>query len=1688
MQRTGHFYGPDGDFLRRKLMILSKNAVGNLINRYKAVLGKCRLINTFGSLALAAALTLGSTGLAMAADWDGGNLTVGSGGDQTSLAVNSDAVALTGTLTITDGGTVTVNSPGSISAGDGATPSNGKLLVTGGTLNVNGYSDSRDLQITGGTVNINGTNGNGWRENGLGGYAETTDENDAAISTGLPTLVSGPNTVVNITSANLFGGAAADFATAQLKIADGATVNLMGLSPDENHTKDFDDAGMLFTGKGAASLDKDSANLLITGDSTRINVAQGNHGVFNAGVTHITDGATVDVQGGLLLTGFLNTPPSEPGKTVTGAMPGALDGYTRVTDGGSILVGNKGHLFLNKGMTLDVAADGVLDNGGKVNLYADSTLAYSAGGDHKLTGIVANAGTLSVTDAHLDLTGAELEKFSGTAGAIAVGRVQDATSNQMARADMTDAQLAGWLEKDGSVTVQGTAARHARLHLGENATVDAASITGGSAAVTGKVTLLGEGSIQAQNIKLTGDALAIDSTGSQGNRIKANSLALTPDTPDADFTLASGELFLKGEAGSALGFAGSEGKGLQIADKGILKLGEDANPGGDINANVTSEGVVDVAQGKWTLAAGKTLDIQDGSLTVGGGHDGRSAELNIQGDLKSSAEGDVGHDNGVNVMNNGVLSGDAEKFVTYTDDVAAIAAGLEKIHVANGGTLRLDGLESVNTQQMQSTKTGLLTAGSSGLISYGAAAIEISDADKGTSDGSITGAAAEATSAVLAGINAEYASTGDAITVGGGFGVDALVVTGNTGDVAAAINGNLTLLGNGGQLIIAEGDAATNVSIAAGKNLNLGSTGAPSNGGTLNGNVELAGAGSALNVAAADYTVGDITAGAADTGNVNVSAGGGLTAGAIGTATEAVSSVSADKGALAATSINAGTVTADNGGTILSTGNITAGGVNVNNGSTVASAKTLNTSTVLVTDGSIEAKTLTASADVTVANGKLLATGTVTDASTVAGNLTLTDSEAALGDMAVTGTAAITGSNIVAQSLAVDGAVNVTGGSLVAESLAVADDAAFIDGAQVKADKLTGASGKTIVVGDADDTKGGTTLTVGSLNLAGGNLYVDPAWGLASSNVAVGGFTGATAADVEINGNVGVGMNSMAAIGTTNMGWLAGQVQEATNGAGLTENGVDSALGIYSAQVLDGAHGIIVDGTKTTADFTATPPAANHLDFSGKSLLVVTAAAAVTPDGAISSNTAGGTANIGDGAKLRITDAKVGQDYTVLGTNIDTITLGTDGTGWTGSNFITDSRMINGSFDAATGVLSTGLNSAANVYPKLDGDLVKVLDNAYTADHVGPAHVDSDVKGVRFLSRATSDNFIGNDANLAAKTIESAARIAVAGAVPQMTMAANNAAGAAITQRTSIAQPDGNGMQSVSLNKAEGAAKNGMALWIMPLYQNQNAWSMEAGDSYDLKWHGGLGGVALGGDYTFDNALRAGIAFNIGGGYAEGEGDLAKTTNSFSFWGLGAYAGWAKENFGLTADVNYTSTYNKVKQELPGAMQMRDLKSDITAYALSTGLRAEYKLNTQYVDIIPHLGVRYMYVSTDSYDVKSNGTVMRGDEMNQNIWTFPIGVTFSKQVETGNGWYVKPNLDLGIIPATGDIEARSKIRFTGTGTKAELDTHTMDYMSYTGGLGLDFGNDNLSLGVNYNIQASEHSTSHGVFGTVRYEF
>lgn len=479
-----------------------------------------------------------------------------------------------------------------------------------------------------------------------------------------------------------------------------------------------------------------------------------------------------------------------------------------------------------------------------------------------------------------------------------------------------------------------------------------------------------------------------------------------------------------------------------------------------------------------------------------------------------------------------------------------------------------------------------------------------------------------------------------------------------------------------------------------------------------------------------------------------------------------------------------------------------------------------------------------------------------------------------------------------------------------------------------------------------------------------------------------------------------------------------------------------------------------------------------------------------------------GTAEVQANAALLVTNTKIGENYVILGEGFNQDGIKIDPTAWTNANLLSDNPLVKlqreDLLNPASGLkgrIQAYLNSSANIFPGLDGELVNAIDNAAIAGQIGisAAARNTGAKGTQFLSRAVAmaaqAPYGANDAEGATATIEGAARMAVIGAVPQMALAANNAAGAAVTQRTSLANPAGslNAIDAKGNLIANPDQKNGFALWIMPLYQSTNGFGMEAGN-FDYDFSGALGGVTLGADWTFDNAIRAGILFNIGGGYARGTGDFNETTNDMNFWGIGAYAGWNKNGFGLAADVNFTSTYNELKQDLPEAMGWNELKGDVNAWALSAGLRAEYKFALDSIDIIPHVGARFINLNVDSYDITHSGTVIEGDSMTQNIWTFPVGVTFTKNIVTESGWRLKPLLDLNVTPAAGDIKAKSKIRFTGTGTEAEMDTKMMDYITYGGTVGLEFGKDNFSVGINYNGQFGAESSAHGIFGVLRYEF
>ena len=702
---------------------------------------------------------------------------------------------------------------------------------------------------------------------------------------------------------------------------------------------------------------------------------------------------------------------------------------------------------------------------------------------------------------------------------------------------------------------------------------------------------------------------------------------------------------------------------------------------------------------------------------------------------------------------------------------------------------------------------------------------------------------------------------------------------------------------------------------------------------------------------------------------------------------------------------------------------------------------------------------VTDSSDITLTGGEGCSTGVVAGEEAVATAVTV---EGATLNMGLAGNTQDQGLTLAEATVAHGGTLNANGGGEGTSAYAI--------------DSLKMENGSQVNVLDS-------IMQIGDFTAEGGAMFVDPAY------VNIGNVAGAFGAQLL----VGAGS-------TVNIGGMSeADMRQAMEKAGISVGpnftvGANQSVLVLGQNLTLGSTGkIVVDAGVDASGNISSGPVSQDTYFGNNSLLVVNGNTINGTTAAIDlANTTDKDLYVQNGAKLLIADAVAGQTYTVIanadnaGTAFnDTSYTDASATGWKGANLLTSSDMVSLTSDNGT-VFKSVSADAHTVFPNLSHELATAVNTLYGQQL---NDVDADAMGVRFLSRATDNRYLGADKQAAASTIESAARMAFAGAVPQMTKMASDAGTNAVVNRLGFANPADGAQAMNAEGKIVDRNTTGFALWIAPLWQNQHGWGMEAGN-LDYGFNGNLGGVSLGADYTFENAIRAGITFNIGGGYAESSGgDLNSTENRMTFWGLGAYAGWNYENFGLMADVSYTSTWNDLEQDMDGRMGMGDLEADVQATAISAGLRAEYKLETSVLDIIPHIGVRYMSLNTWGYDVDTNGgTVLEGDGFHQDIWTFPIGVTFSKDFTLDSGWFFKPSVDFSVIPAAGDIKAKQDVAFTGLPGTYEVETQMMDYLTWQGGVGIQMGNDNLSFGVNYTLQAGQNTTGHGVFGSFRYEF
>lgn len=652
--------------------------------------------------------------------------------------------------------------------------------------------------------------------------------------------------------------------------------------------------------------------------------------------------------------------------------------------------------------------------------------------------------------------------------------------------------------------------------------------------------------------------------------------------------------------------------------------------------------------------------------------------------------------------------------------------------------------------------------------------------------------------------------------------------------------------------------------------------------------------------------------------------------------------------------------------------------------------------------------------------------------------------------------------------------------SVNADTVTVGDggELHFVSGSNAEVTNFNLDSGANVYVGSDLSSEFGSTssyLTVGNLNLNGGNLIIDPGYDVETAIVATDKL------DQEvINGTIVIGKNSAFGVSFASAEALDAQLVEdgLKNGIALKEE--NGAVAYFNTPVtLATGASIYLDPTQDNID--ATMAIADNITLKEGSAIVISDTAVakaykdpnnpkavVTLQGNATTNkasitSAGGKVLLSGAFNTQTTGFKVfdAADGTTLTLDQDIIVESVNGV-------LTGTILAFPTAGTETGTLGQLTINEERL-------------NAYTANASGPikgllqdallGNLGSQGAGVAFLTSVGTGT-----AGASAADVDTAARLATFGGALQATYTAMQTSVDAVNSRMGMGVTQGNMVVSET--------SQGAGIWFVPVYRNHDSDSFDA-DGVDYGVDMDLYGAALGVDYTTANDLRFGAYFNIGSGDADGQGAASNVSNDFDYWGVGLYGGMSFNQFALTADLGYT----QVSNDIDGNTALGSGNADPDSAAFTVGLTAQYTFETSMLDVTPHVGLRYTSLELDDYDVDSSyGVIASTDADRANVFSIPVGVTLSSDIDAG-AWTVKPALDLQVTANTGDTEFDTDTTFSGANRAASLSAEILDDWTYGATLGIEAQyNKALSLGVNVSYVGSENANELGVTGNVRYAF
>ena len=306
---------------------------------------------------------------------------------------------------------------------------------------------------------------------------------------------------------------------------------------------------------------------------------------------------------------------------------------------------------------------------------------------------------------------------------------------------------------------------------------------------------------------------------------------------------------------------------------------------------------------------------------------------------------------------------------------------------------------------------------------------------------------------------------------------------------------------------------------------------------------------------------------------------------------------------------------------------------------------------------------------------------------------------------------------------------------------------------------------------------------------------------------------------------------------------------------------------------------------------------------------------------------------------------------------------------------------------------------------------------------------------------------IGNDAAMLGAT-------AAAGSVTMDTLSAFNDT---VANRTSILTP----------------RCNGVNVWADVYGGHNEANKLMDGRGYKSDVYGGTLGVD-----GSANGFTVGAALTISTGDTDSTNTLVNSTTDSDFVGLSIYGSKASGDLNVTADLGSLHGANDVSVKSFG---INDFSADTDAFTL--GVRGEYLIETGNFKVVPHIGLRYTYLTTDDFEA-----AYTTDFDDMNVFQMPVGVTVAGNIGA-SGWNLTPSIDLSVVPAFGDKDADMTLGITGVGTKTAISTQIIDSSLFQMNLGLVAQKDAWTFGLNWKMNAGSDDRMNNAFkAIVNYTF